>query len=92
MSKQEEIRESIEQHVGLCLKATNGIPSTTFANSISKSLVQLLDEQDVVIKRDRELPIIGTYLYEHEKSGYKDAQRDMKEAGYEAVIPLIKEK
>ena len=93
MSKQEEIRESIEQHVELCLKVSNGVPSATFAHSISISLGQLLDEQGVVIKVHRVSPlVISSHVIEKicGETAYL-LPATLENAGYVAVEPLIKE-
>lgn len=96
MTKQEEIRKVINSYPGgSCLlpdkycnaKEIGACQTNEFREYC---LMERLSDLGVVLKVERELPVIGAYFYEHEKSGYKDAQQDMLEAGFTAWEPLDK--
>ena len=94
VTKQDDIREEVEEHIAACIRASGGTVSVTFAASIAKSLLVLLDGLGVVRKVDRELPFTS-YAYtepvtlEHYNSIRCKAEQDMLSAGYTAVEDLV---
>ena len=82
MTKQEEIREGIASYIRLY----NGT-STTASEFTSKAILEYLHSQGVVLKVDKELPIVP--LTAHCMGAYRRAQADMVDDGFTAVEPLI---
>jgi len=97
MTKQEEIREGIKQIYLLPIPDFGRRISTgeEIANYCADRILQYLHSQGIVIKVEGKLPT-DKNLYGVAKDNlaagcYCHGQIDMKEDGYEAVMPLINE-
>lgn len=101
MTKQEEIRLEIEQHMFLCLVSAGVRVDTDYArrlsHSRSHSLVETLDKMGVVIKVDRDFPKFYFETYKLSPEGTNTVSLAIPEeiqkeyVGCVAVEPLIKE-
>lgn len=100
MSKQEEIREGTDaafKHFAELIRSKPKRLDTELVKNMRKEYLAYLDSEGVVIKAERELPKIhyGSYLSmkggDKEIKGFELGLRRMKEEGYEAVKPLVKE-
>ena len=86
MRTQKEIRKEVVKYIrSYCSELGNEA-------IVAKLLLEYLDSQGGVLKVEGELPEIGYYFYEHEKSSYLKAQQDMVNDGFVKTEPLIKEK
>ncbi len=113
MTKQEKIWDGIKTYVGECLSVSGCLESgcmkaereaIELQEGITDSIINYLHSQGVVIRVDRELPLITPQeVEEHDtkwsSSNFVDSlqefgkkkQRDMLNDGYVAIEPLIKE-
>ena len=99
MTKQEEIQEGIKGMLLFDMKLVSPMVSKELeynANELARAILAYLDSEGVVIKVERELPDknVNHTWYKDEfgeagKIGYDLAVKDMCDADYVAVEPLI---
>ena len=103
MTKQEEIREGIQEIIARKLfvgEVTQHMGTTLSLDNMAKEIVKYLHSQGVVVKAVGELPknrqVAGQYVahphFEPTHGAIDEAQQDMLKAGYVAVEPLIQNK
>lgn len=98
MTKQEEIREGIGKIVSDTVKlhsiraGNQAVFVYTGDKPLQDLILEYLHSQGVVIKVDKEFPeSLTVYGYGEEKYLRMVSPQELKEAGYVAVEPLIKE-
>lgn len=91
MTKQEEIREMVEQLFCTNCKMAGGIECKESCN-MDKSVTEFLndlDSKDVAIKAEGELPELFQHQGLHNEFWKKDLKRRLDKVGYTAWKPLI---
>ena len=93
-TKQEEIREGIEEALDYC-EPNGHCDLKSCEECRTDNMLKVLHSKGLVIKVDRKLPTIDTttdsYPVPCNETCHKSEQENMLKAGYVAVEPLVKE-